>query len=164
MRRKTKTYHAVISVTVMTVLIFTSVVGYHAQPQIPLIFGCFIAGLVALWAGYSWTDILDGIVSGVLQAIEAVLILLLIGVLVGSWISSGTVPTIIYYGLKIISAKYFLFTAVLLCGLVSFVIGAWGTVGTVGLAFMGIGTALGLPAPLRRNYRRVFRRDRFTAF
>ena len=148
MRRKTKTYHAVISVTVMTVLIFTSVVGYHAQPQIPLIFGCFIAGLVALWAGYSWTDILDGIVSGVSQAIEAVLILLLIGVLVGSWISSGTVPTIIYYGLKIISAKYFLFTAVLLCGLVSFVIGAWGTVGTVGLAFMGIGTALGLPAPL----------------
>mgnify|MGYP000700892432 CR=1 FL=1 len=70
MRRKTKTYHAVISVTVMTVLIFTSVVSYHAQPQIPLIFGCFIAGLVALWAGYSWTDILDGIVSGVSQAIS----------------------------------------------------------------------------------------------
>ncbi len=86
--------------------------------------------------------------SGIAQSLEAVMILLLIGVLIGAWIASGTVPTLIYYGLKIITPKYFLITAAFTCGLVSFAIGAWGTVGTVGLAFMSIGIALGVPSPI----------------
>lgn len=140
--------HALISVAGTAVLVFTGVAGFGAEPQIPLIFGCFLAGLVAYWLGYSWTEILDGIISGITQSIEAVLVLMMIGVLVGTWICSGTVPALIYYGLRLISPKYFLVTSVLLCGFVSFVIGAWGTVGTVGLAFMGIGRALGIPAPM----------------
>ena len=130
------------------VLIFIGVVVCGAEPQIPLIFSCTIAALVALWLGHSWEEILEGMLSGIAQSLEAVMILLLIGVLIGAWIASGTVPTLIYYGLKIITPKYFLITAAFTCGLVSFAIGTWGTVGTVGLAFMSIGIALGVPSPI----------------
>lgn len=147
-KREAKLYHGLISLTSTAVLIFIGVVLCGAEPQIPLVFSCTIAALVALWLGHSWEEILGGMLPGIEQALEAVLILLLIGVLIGAWIASGTVPTLIYYGLKIITPKFFLITAAFTCGIVSFAIGAWGTVGTVGLAFMSIGIALGVPAPL----------------
>lgn len=147
-KKKAKFYHGLISLTSTAVLIFVGVVLCGAEPQIPLVFSCTIAALVALWLGHSWEEILEGMLSGIEQSLEAVLILLLIGVLVGTWIASGTVPALIYYGLKIITPKFFLITAALTCGIVSFAIGAWGTVGTVGLAFMSIGIALGVPASL----------------
>ena len=82
------------------VLIFIGVVVCGAEPQIPLIFSCTIAALVALWLGHSWEEILEGMLSGIAQSLEAVMILLLIGVLIGvligAWIASGTVPTLIY--------------------------------------------------------------------
>ncbi|MBP3893619.1 MAG: hypothetical protein J6D34_06195 [Atopobiaceae bacterium] len=131
----------------MIVLIFTCVVGFGAEPQVPLVFGTLVAGLVASWIGYSWDDMLEGMVQGIVPSLEAILILLLIGMLVGVWIAAGTVPTMIYYGLQIISDRYFLATTALICTIVSFAIGSWGTVGTVGIAFMGIGLALGVPAP-----------------
>lgn len=147
-KKVTKFHHALISVIIMVILIFSAVVGFGAEPQIPLIFGCFAAGIVAVWIGYSWEEILEGMISGITQSLEAILILMLIGMLVGTWIASGTVPTMIFYGLQLISARYFLFATALICLIVSFAIGAWGTVGTVGLAFMGIGLALGIPAPV----------------
>lgn len=147
-KHEAKFYHGLISLVSTAVLIFIGVVVCGAEPQIPLIFSCTIAALVALWLGHSWEEILEGMLSGIAQSLEAVMILLLIGVLIGAWIASGTVPTLIYYGLKIITPKYFLITAAFTCGLVSFAIGAWGTVGTVGLAFMSIGIALGVPSPI----------------
>lgn len=147
-RKKARFYHGLISLLCTAVLIFVGVVRFGAEPQTPLIFSCAVAGAVAAYLGYSWEEILDGMLSGISQALEAVLILFLIGVLIGVWIASGTVPAMIYYGLKIITPQYFLITSAFTCGLVSFAIGAWGTVGTVGLAFMSIGLALGIPAPL----------------
>ena len=111
-------------------------------------FGCLIAGLVAIWIGYTWEEILKGMIDGITNSLEAVLILMLIGMLVGSWIASGTVPTLIYYGLKIVSPSIFLPATMLICLLVACAIGSWGTVGTIGIAFMGIGIALQIPAPL----------------
>lgn len=147
-KKETKFYHGLISLLCTTVLIFVGVVLCGADPQIPLTFSCAIAALIAVWLGFSWEDILHGMLSGIAQSLEAVLILLLIGVLIGVWIASGTVPALIYYGLQIITPQFFLITAALTCAIVSFAIGAWGTVGTVGLAFMSIGIALGVPAPL----------------
>ena len=146
--RRTRFRQAFISIASMVVLIFTCVVGFGAEPQVPLVFGTLVAGLVASWIGYSWDEILEGMVRGIVPSLEAILILLLIGMLVGVWIVSGTVPTMIYFGLKLISSRYFLATAALICAIVSFAIGSWGTLGTVGLAFMGIGLALGIPAPM----------------
>lgn len=147
-KKEVKFYHGLISLASTAVLIFIGVVVCGAEPQIPLIFSCTIASLLSLYLGFSWEEILHGMLSGIEQALEAVIILLLIGVLVGTWIASGTVPTLIYYGLKIITPKFFLITAAFTCGIVSFAIGAWGTVGTVGLAFMSIGVALGVPSPI----------------
>lgn len=148
MKRETKLYHALITVVIMVIMLFAAIVVFDAEPQIPLIFGCLVAGIVSVWIGYSWEDILEGMVEGINNSLEAILILLLIGVLVGSWIASGTVPAMIYYGLQIVSPGIFLPATMLICTLVAFAIGSWGTVGTVGLAFMGIGIALQIPTPL----------------
>ena len=148
MKKQAKLHHALISVVCMIALIFSTVVLLGAEPQIPLIFGCMIAGIVAIHLGYSWEEIVQSLIGGISKSLEAILILILIGALIGTWILSGTVPAMIYYGLQLISEKYFLFTAALFCLMISFAIGAWGTVGTVGLAFMGIGQALGIPAPM----------------
>ena len=101
-KKEVKFYHGLISLASTAVLIFIGVVVCGAEPQIPLIFSCTIASLLSLYLGFSWEEILHGMLSGIEQALEAVIILLLIGVLVGTWIASGTVPTLIYYGLKII--------------------------------------------------------------
>lgn len=146
--RETKFHHALISVVVMAALMFVCIVAFGADPQVPLILGCAAAGIIAGIIGYSWDEILEGMIEGITQSLEAILILLLIGVLVGVWIASGTVPTMIYYGLQVINDKFFLAASMAICGIVAFVIGSWGTVGTIGIALMGIGMALGLPAPL----------------
>lgn len=146
-KRKVTLFQALLSITSAAILIFTMIVRFGAQPQIPMLFGCVIAGVVSFACGFSWQEIIDGATEGISQALEAILILLLIGMLIGMWIAAGTVPALIYYGLQVISAKYFLLLSMLLCGAVSLAIGAWGTVGTVGIAFMGIGLALGIPAP-----------------
>ena len=73
------------------------------------------------------------------------LILLLIGSLAGTWMISGVVPAMIYYGLDIISPKIFLFTAVVVSSIVSVATGSsWSTIATIGVALLGIGKALGL--------------------
>lgn len=146
--RRARFRQAFISIASMVALIFTCVVGFGSEPQIPLVFGTLVAGLVASWIGYSWDEMLEGMVDGIVPSLEAILILLLIGMLVGVWIAAGTVPTMIFYGLQLISGKYFLATCALICTVVSFAIGSWGTLGTMGLAFMGIGLALNIPAPM----------------
>ena len=90
-KHEAKFYHGLISLVSTAVLIFIGVVVCGAEPQIPLIFSCTIAALVALWLGHSWEEILEGMLSGIAQSLEAVMILLLIGVLIGAWGTVGTV-------------------------------------------------------------------------
>jgi len=146
--KATRFHHALISVASMAAIVLVTVVGFGGEPQIALVFGCTVAGIVAAVCGFSWDEILKGLVKGIVPSLEAVLILLLIGMLIGVWIAAGTVPALIYYGLLVINARFFLVAAFVICAIVSFPIGSWGAVGTVGLAFMGIGLSLGLPAPL----------------
>ncbi|MCR5181545.1 MAG: Na+/H+ antiporter NhaC [Clostridia bacterium] len=116
----------------------------------PTVVNLIIAGLVAsvlgmIW-GVKWDDIQSEIVEFAKRMFPAILILIFVGMLVGSWISSGAVPMIIYYGLKILSPKFFLVVACIACSLMSVLTGtSWGTVGTLGIAFMGISTGLGVP-------------------
>lgn len=106
------------------------------------------AGLALLWK-FSWTDVEKMMLDGFSGVGRVVIIMLLIGVLIGIWIGAGTVSSMIYYGLKIISPKYFILTAFLLCSLVSMAIGtAIGTVSTIGLALVSIGLGLEMPLPL----------------
>lgn len=147
-KKEMKFHNALITIVIMIIAMFYAVVKLGVDPQIPLVFGCMVAGIMAAIVGYNWEEILEGALDGISKSLEAVLILMLIGILVGTWIASGTVPTMIYYGLNIVSAQFFPLTTMVICAIVAFAIGSWGTVGTIGIAFMGIGLALEIPAPL----------------
>jgi len=117
--------------------------------HISLIFAIVVAALVALRSGFTWDEVQKGILYGCEIAMLPMLILMLVGVLVASWIASGTIPTLVYYGLQIISPTYFLFTSALVCLVASLVTGSsWTTAATFGVAFMGIGTGMDIPAPM----------------
>jgi Na+:H+ antiporter, NhaC family len=119
---------------------------YRIRPQVLLVAAALLTGGLGLILRFTWRDMEKGIVDSIAKAMPAILIMLSVGVLIGSWVVSGTIPMIIYYGLKLISPQSFLFTACLACSIVSFATGtSWGTVGTIGVAFMGIAMGLGIP-------------------
>ena len=112
--------------------------------QLALLFSGAVAGVIAVYNGYSWKDILRGITSSITSALPALIILLLIGALAGTWMLSGVVPAMIYYGLDILNPTIFLFASCLICSIVSIATGSsWTTVATVGIALVGIGDVLG---------------------
>ncbi len=113
--------------------------------QIILILSATVAALVAMRTGIRWEELQDGIVRSISAAMSAILILLLIGSLAGTWLLSGIVPAMIYYGLQVLNPTIFLFAACVVCAIVSLATGSsWSTVATVGIALLGIGKALGL--------------------
>lgn len=112
--------------------------------QIALILAAAVAGVIAISLGYGWSFISDRVIKGIGTAMPAILILFLIGSLAGTWMISGVVPMLIYYGLEILHPKIFLFAAVVICSVVSVSTGSsWSTVATIGVALLGIGKALG---------------------
>jgi len=117
--------------------------------HIPLIMGAAVASVVAGYLGYSWKEIQDSLIKGIVLALSACLILMIIGTLIGTWILSGIVPAMIYYGLQLISPSIFLVTACVICAVVSLATGSsWSTAGTVGVALVGIGAAMQIPLPI----------------
>jgi len=112
--------------------------------QIALIMGAAVAGTIAVYLGFKWDHLLDRVVHSIGTALPAILILFLIGALAGTWMISGVIPMLIYYGLEILNPKIFLFATVFICSLVSVSTGSsWSTVATMGVALLGIGKTLG---------------------
>ena len=119
---------------------------YKIRPQVLLVVAAFLTGCLGFLLHFSWKDMERGIVDSIHKAMPAILIMLTVGILIGSWMASGTIPMIIYYGLKLISPKFFLVTACLVCSITALATGtSWGTIGTVGVAFIGIAMGLGIP-------------------
>jgi NhaC family Na+:H+ antiporter len=113
--------------------------------QFVLILSAAVGGIIAVSLGYKWAFIRQKIVASIGSAMPSILILLMIGALAGTWMLSGVVPTLIYYGLKIFNPKIFLFATVLITGIVSLATGSsWSTVATIGIALIGIGKTLGI--------------------
>lgn len=116
-------------------------------PHIPLICGLAITSLIGVLRGMEWLDIREGIFHVIHVSMPSLAVLIVVGMIIGVWIASGTVPTLIYYGLVLLNPSIFLAAAMVLCAVVSLSLGtSWGTVGTVGLALMGIGAGFGIPA------------------
>ncbi len=148
-QREPYLWEAILSLFSLVIGIMLSIVVYGTDPHIPMLLGVLVAGLVAYRAGYSWEAIQGGMLKGITNALQAIVILLIIGILIGVWILSGVVPTLLYYGLKILSPEIFLPAALLICAITSLATGtSWGTTGTIGVALMGIGAGLGFPLPL----------------
>lgn len=139
---------AVCTMVFTTVIMFGAIVFLDSEPQIPMLVCSFLAGCIGMVQGNSWEVIRKGMLDGIYNALESVIILLLLGILSGVWISSGVVPTLIYYGLRLISPRFFLLSTFVTCSLLSMALGSWGTAGTVGIAFMGIARTMGISLPL----------------
>lgn len=119
---------------------------YKIRPQVLLVAAAFLTGVIAVLLRFEWKTMERGIVESIAKAMPAVLIMLSVGVLVGTWIACGTIPMVIYYGLKLISPQFFLVTACFVCTIAALATGtSWGTIGTLGVAFIGIAGGLGLP-------------------
>jgi NhaC family Na+:H+ antiporter len=124
-----------------------SVLWLEIPIHITLVSAAIVATIVAMMQGYTWDEIQDAILHGCSIAMLPMLILMIIGAIIGAWISAGTIQTIIFYGLQLISPRWFLVAAALMCSITSLATGsAWTTSGTIGVALMGIGAGLGVPA------------------
>jgi NhaC family Na+:H+ antiporter len=147
--RKPHLWEAVISLFSLVVGISVSIVVYGLDPQVPMLLGVIVSSVVALRCGFSWSVIQNGMVQGIANALPAMIILLVVGILIGIWILAGVVPTLIYYGLTFMSPAVFLPATLLICAITSLATGtSWGTSGTIGVALMGIGAGLGFPLPI----------------
>ena len=129
---------------VLTIKIFGTD-GLSGSNQIVLILSATVAGSIAVFRlGYTWDALQEGVVKSISSAMSSILILFLIGALAGTWLLSGIVPAMIYYGLQVLSPALFLFAACFISAIVSTATGSsWTTVATVGVALLGIGKALG---------------------
>lgn len=133
---------------VLTIALLGVQIFYYDDftPHIPLAIGFGITAVVGWLQGYRWKDIESGAFRVLHVAMPSIATLIIVGMLVGTWIASGTVPMLIYLGLELINPSWFLAAAMLMCSMVSLAIGSsWTTVGTVGLALIGIGDAFGVP-------------------
>ncbi len=126
-------------------ILFPALFWGKVEPHMPL-FGAAIAAAILLRIfGIPWRQMEEGIIKGIQSAIAPILILCLIGILIGVWMMSGTVPTILDYGIAVIRPEYFTISALFLTIIVSTVTGSsFTTISTVGVALMGVSTALGL--------------------
>lgn len=136
---------ALIPVVAMLLVLFIGkgVLGFSTEPLL-IIVAC-VAAFVAWRVGCTWDDMLDEISQKIAKGMPAILILITVGAMVGTWMASGTIPMMIYYGVQIVSPKWLLVTAFLITCLVSVATGtSWGSVATMGVALMGIASALGV--------------------
>lgn len=136
---------ALIPVVAMLLVLFIGkgVLGFSTEPLL-IIVAC-VAAFIAWRVGCTWDDMLDEISQKIAKGMPAILILITVGAMVGTWMTSGTIPMMIYYGVQIVSPQWLLVTAFLITCLVSVATGtSWGSVATMGVALMGIASALGV--------------------
>ena len=115
--------------------------------QFILLIGASIAAVVGFYYQVSYKEMLIKVADNFQSVAGAILILLFVGALAGTWLASGIIPAMIYYGLKILHPSIFLPSCIIICAIISLATGSsWTTSATVGIALIGIGKALGLPS------------------
>lgn len=149
-RRQPSMLDALIPIAVLVVLLSSSVVLFaddssYGPNQIALLLAMGVAAVIGLKNGYTWSEIEQGIVKGISLSLGAVLILLSVGALIGTWLLSGTVPMLIYYGLKLLDPSFFYAATCIICAIVAMSIGSsWTTAATVGVALIGVANGMGM--------------------
>ena len=149
MGKKIPMWQCLIVMVVLVALIFwgVSVDTDAGEAHVSLIFAGAFAAIVAMLNGWKWNYMEQGILAAINRTMQAILILAVVGLMLGSWMAGGVVPSMMYYGIKVIAPSIFLFTACLLCSIVSLATGSsWSTAGSMGVALIGVGTALGFPS------------------
>ena len=144
---------AVAPIVVLIGLLATTIalfgVGATDGPlQVALLLSAAFASLIAFKNGHEVAAVADAAVGGVSSAVGAIFILLAVGALVGTWNMAGTIPTVVAYGINLLSPSWFYVATAVICALVGMVTGSsWTTAGTLGVAFVGMASVMGLPEP-----------------
>ncbi len=142
---------ALIPIVILVILLGYNVFIYSDDAtgganQFALIFAGVIAAIIGFTKHIKYDDMLEAVVDNVKSTGSAIFILLMVGALAGTWLISGIIPTMIFYGLKILNPTFFLVAALVITSIISLATGSsWTTTATIGIALMGIGKALGLP-------------------
>ena len=147
-KRKPTFTESIIPIIAMLIIltIGKGIYGFNTEPL--LIMVACVAAFIAFRVGVTWDEMLDEICNKIAKGMPAILILVCVGALVGTWMAAGTIPLMIYYGVQIVSPKFLLVTAFLITAVVSIVTGtSWGSVATMGVALMGIASTLGVSLP-----------------
>ena len=133
-------------------LLFCLGIGYailNLPTQVCLLGAAVIAALVGLWAGIGWEDMVAGITEKVSASFGSIMVMICVGAMISSWIFSGTIPMLIYYGIKLIDPRFLFVTGFIVCAIISTFTGtSFGSAGTAGVAVMGVAIATGAPLPI----------------
>ncbi|MCJ7581209.1 MAG: Na+/H+ antiporter NhaC [Candidatus Aminicenantes bacterium] len=148
-KKRIKLGIAIIPVVFLIIALSITIGVFKQSPHIPIILASAVAAGVAVLHKHPWKEIQDGMVHGITLAMGAILILMVVGTMIGTWIQGGIVPTMIFYGLKVLSPGIFLVATLIICSIVSLGTGSsWSTAGTVGVALIGVGQSLGIPVAM----------------
>ena len=150
MGRKVPMWQCLIVIVAMIGLLMWSILmDRGGEPHIALILAAAVAAIVAKINGWKWAYLEQGILASINRSMQACLILGIVGCMIASWMAAGTIPSMMYYGIQVISPSVFLVTACILCSIVSLATGSsWSTAGSMGVALIGVGTALGFPTAM----------------
>lgn len=147
--RRLPTFAEAITPIIAMLVILTigkGVLGFPTEPLLVLV-AC-ISAFVAMRVGCTWAELQEEISNKIAKGMPAILILISVGALVGTWMASGTIPMMIYYGIQIVDPQWMLITSFIITAVVSIVTGtSWGSVATMGVALMGIASTLGVSLP-----------------
>ena len=139
---------ALLPLIFMVVVLVTGLTFLKIDIKILLLLCAAFTICVCLYLGYTWKDIENEIVDKLAKAFPAIMILITVGLMIGAWLVSGTIPLLVYLGLKIISPKFIIVTSFLVTVILSVSTGtSWGAAGTVGAALMSVAAGMGAPLP-----------------
>jgi len=146
MGKKIPMWQCLLVMVVLLVLLYWGIMidTDAAEGHVALILGGAFAAIIAIINGWKWQYMEQGILAAINRSMQAMLILAVVGLMLASWLVGGVIPSMMYFGIKVIAPSIFLFTACLLCSIVSLATGSsWSTAGSMGVALVGVGTALG---------------------
>ncbi|MGX0479929.1 Na+:H+ antiporter, NhaC family [Staphylococcus pasteuri] len=149
MKRQPTFLESISTIIVMVIVVTTGFVIFNIPIQVLLLISSAYAACIAYRVGLRWGDLEEGISKRLNTAMPAIFIILAVGVIVGSWMFSGTVPALIYYGLNFLNPSYYLVSAFIISAITSVATGtAWGSASTAGIALISIGNQLGIDSDM----------------
>lgn len=141
-------YSAIAMIAIVGTLILGMLV-FHWSEVAVLVLTLIVAACFGLAGGWSWDELMEGMTKGIAKAMPCLFFFFIIGMAIAAWIQCGCIPSMIYYGLNILSPGFFLPATLILCSVVAMCTGSsWTTAGTIGMVLLGVGTAMGMPEPL----------------
>src|SRR5699024_2105467 len=147
MKRQQTFLESISTIIVMIIILITGFVVFVIQIQALLILSSAYSSIIERFVGLKWKDLEYGFNIRLPTAMTAIFIILSVGIIVGTWMYSGTVPALIYYGLEFLNPNLFLVSAFIICAITSVATGtAWGSASTAGIALMAISAQLNIPA------------------